>query len=272
MKKEKTAKGAVLITGAAGGMGNAAAKLLAGEGHPVYGVDLREPEDLSGMTFFRADLTDPGYVKSVFEKIEAENVRIECIVHAAGIYELDSVIELDEDAWRRVYDINLNAVWRVNRIFFPLLSDGGRIIIITSELAPLDPLPFTGIYAASKAALDKYADVLRAELSLLGHPVTVLRPGAVDTGLLDVSVKKLERFCSETENFSVSADRFHRIVDRVEARKVPPGKVADAVLGVMRKKRPPAVKNINRNPLLLLLNALPAGMRRAVIRKILKKR
>ena len=53
MKKEKTANGAVLITGAAGGMGNAAAKLLAGEGHPVYGVDLREPEDLSGMTFFR---------------------------------------------------------------------------------------------------------------------------------------------------------------------------------------------------------------------------
>ncbi|MBQ6677222.1 MAG: SDR family NAD(P)-dependent oxidoreductase [Clostridia bacterium] len=269
MKKEKTANGAVLITGAAGGMGNAAAKLLADEGHPVYGVDLREPEDLSGMTFFRADLTDPGSVKSVFEKIEAENVRIECIVHAAGIYELDSVIELDEDAWRRVYDINLNAVWRVNRVFFPLLANGGRIIIITSELAPLDPLPFTGIYAASKAALDKYADVLRAELSLLSHPVTVLRPGAVDTGLLDVSVEKLEKFCSGTENFSVSAERFRRIVDRVEARKIPPFKVAEAVCAVMKKKRPPAVKNLNRNPLMLLLNALPVKVNRAIVRKIL---
>ncbi|MBR3640041.1 MAG: SDR family NAD(P)-dependent oxidoreductase, partial [Clostridia bacterium] len=242
MKKEKTPYGAVLITGAAGGMGNAAAKLLAGEGYTVYGIDIRDPEDTGGMTFYRANLTDPVSVNDVLEKMRSENVRIGYIIHAAGIYELNPVIELDEDAWRRVFDINLTAVWRINRVFFPLLENGGKIIIITSELAPLDPLPFTGIYAASKAALDKYADVLRAELSLLGHPVTVIRPGAVDTGLLGVSVEKLEKFCSETENFSVSAERFRRVVDRVEARKIPPEKVAETILRVMRKRRPPAVK------------------------------
>ena len=270
MKNESAAQGAVLITGAAGGMGNAAAKLLAGKGYSVYGIDVCASEPLDRFVFIRADLTDPASVKDVFVRLRSEGVRINCIIHAAGVYELDSVVELDEDAWRRVYDINLTAVWRVNRVFFPLLSDGGRIIIITSELAPLDPLPFTGIYAASKGALDKYADVLRAELSLLGHPVTVIRPGAVDTGMLGQSVEKLERFCSGTKSFKVSADRFRRIVDRVEARKIPPEKVAETVLRVIQKRRPPAVKNINRNPFLLILNALPKRVGRAIVRKILK--
>ena len=48
----------------------------------------------------------------------------------------------------------------------PLLKKGSKIIITTSELAPLDPVPFTGSYAVTKGALDKYAYSLRMELQL----------------------------------------------------------------------------------------------------------
>ena len=64
-----------------------------------------------------------------------------------------------------------------------MLKNGSKILITTSELAPLDPLPFTGIYAVTKGALDKYAYSLRMELQLLGMRVSVLRAGAVDTGI-----------------------------------------------------------------------------------------
>ena len=49
-------------------------------------------------------------------------------------------------------------------------------------------------------------------------------------------------------------------------------KVAEAVFTVMKKRRPPAVKNLNRNPLMLLLNALPVKMNRAIVRKILTRK
>ena len=55
-----------------------------------------------------------------------------------------------------------------------LLYTSSRIITITSELAPLNPLPFTGIYAITKSTLDKYCYSLRMELQLLGIDVSVI--------------------------------------------------------------------------------------------------
>ena len=81
---------------------------------------------------------------------------------------------------------------------------------------------FTGIYAVTKGALDKYAYSLRMELQLLGISVVVLRPGAVDTGLLDDSTRALGRFCENTELYPVNAGKFRSIVEKVEARKIPP--------------------------------------------------
>ena len=259
----------VLITGAAGGMGYATAKRLIRDGVRVFGLDLRTPEPLEGMTFFPTDLTDPQAIRQVFERLRTDGIRLDAIVHMAGLYELDSLVELDEAAWQRVLDVNLSAAVRINRVFLPLLAPGGRILLTTSELAPLDPLPFTGVYAVTKAALDRYADALRMELQLLGHPVTVLRPGAVDTGLLDVSTRRLAAFCDGTKLYGINAGRFRRIVERVEARKVPPERVAELARRILCAKRPRAVYTVNRNPLLLLLNALPGRLQRWIIRRLL---
>ena len=131
-------------------------------------------------------------------------------------------------------------------------AQGSRIIITTSELAPLDPLPFTGLYAVTKAALDKYAYSLRMELQLLGHRVIVLRPGAVQTGLLGVSTSRLDEFCANTQIYQCNAARFRDIVNRVEARSIAPEKIALRVLQALTARHPRYVCSINRNPLLLL--------------------
>ena len=75
----------------------------------------------------------------------------------AGVYMLDSLVEMETESFKKIFDINVNGVFLVNKIFLPLLKKDSRILITTSELAPLDPLPFTGIYAITKSALDKYA-------------------------------------------------------------------------------------------------------------------
>jgi NAD(P)-dependent dehydrogenase (short-subunit alcohol dehydrogenase family) len=261
-----------IVTGAAGGMGLAAAGRLAEEGYTVFGLDLREPEGEIPFRFVRTDLTDPASVERAFRTVSETAETADCIIHMAGVYDMNSLVEMDERDWERIFAVNLSAVWRVNRVFLPLLKEGSRIVITSSELAPLDPLPFTGIYGITKAALEKYAFSLRMELQLLGVKVVVLRPGAVDTGLLNVSTDRMERFCASTPHYRFSAEKLREIVGRVEARKIPPEKIADLLVRVLRARRPKYVYAVNRNPLLLLLNALPDGLQYRIIGGILRPR
>ena len=260
----------VLITGAYGGMGHAAVEALQSRGVRVFALDRRvgEPED--GVIPIEADVTSEESVKAAFETVREYTDSLCAIVHFAGIYMLDSLAEMDCDSFRRIVDVNLTGAFLVNRTFLPLLRKGSRILITTSELAPLDPLPFTGIYAVTKGALDKYAYSLRMELQLLGIPVSVLRAGAVDTGMLGVSTDALDRFCEKTALYSCNADRFRRIVNRVEARCIPPEKLAAKAVRILEKRSPAFAYSINRNPLLLLLNLLPKRMQLYAIRMVLK--
>ena len=261
--------GNYLITGAAGGMGSALCRALTGEGHRVWGLDRTADPSPEGWTLIPADLTKPEEVEAAFRIVHEEAGPLDGIVHAAGIYDLGSLAEMPEADFLRDFDVNLFAAFRVNRAFLPLLAPGGRIVIVTSELAPLPVLPFTGIYAVTKAALDKYAEALRMELQLLGHPVVVVRPGAVNTGMLPVSTEKLAKFCAETQLYSCNASRFRRIVDKVEARSVPPERIAALIVKTLGTPRPKPVYAVNRNPLLLLFRLLPPRARLRVIRMIL---
>ena len=260
----------VLITGAYGGMGRATARALRDRGFRVFAVDRKVAEPEENIIPIEADLTVEDSVKAAFETVAGQTDSLYAILHFAGIYMLDSLVEMDDEAFSRILDVNLRAAFLVNKAFMPLLGKGSRILITTSELAPLDPLPFTGIYAVTKAALDKYAYSLRMELQLLGIGVSVLRAGAVDTGMLGASTDALDRFCKKTELYTCNADRFKRIVDRVEARCVKPECLAGKAAKIVTKKKPKFAYKINRNPLLLMLNILPKRLQLFAIRTVLK--
>lgn len=260
----------VLITGAYGGMGRAAVRLFRERGYRVFAMDLRVDGAEDGVIPVKADITSEEEVTAAAALVAAETDELYAVLHFAGIYMLDSLVEMSDEAFRRITDVNLRGAFLINKHFLPLLREGSRILMTTSELAPLDPLPFTGIYAVTKAALDKYAYSLCMELQLLGISVSVLRAGAVDTGMLGVSTAALDRFCEETRLYSCNAARFKRVVDGVEARHIPPEKIAKKSLSVIEKRRPHFSYHINRNPLLLLLNMLPKRMQLWIIKKILK--
>ena len=260
----------VLITGAYGGMGRATVELLKKQGIRVFALDIKVGEPEENLVPIAVDITCEESVKEAFLKVKKETDELYAIIHFAGIYMLDSLLEMDSEAFDRIFDINLRGAFLINKTFLPLLSDNGRILITTSELAPLDPLPFTGIYALTKAALGKYAYSLAMEAQLLGIKVSVLRAGAVDTGMLGASTDALDRFCKNTTLYSCNAKRFKDIVEGVEARRISPSRIAAKCLSVINKKRPAFVYKINRNPLLLLLNILPKRFQLWIIKKILK--
>ncbi|MBE6640737.1 MAG: SDR family NAD(P)-dependent oxidoreductase [Ruminococcaceae bacterium] len=265
-------KPSILITGAYGGMGRATARLLADAGFCVFALDKTVSDGEENIIPVEADVTDENSVKNAFECVSEQTDELFGIIHFAGIYMLDSLVEMSGEDFERIFRINLGGAFLVNKTFLPLLKKGSRIIITTSELAPLDPLPFTGIYAVTKGALDKYAYSLRMELQLMGIGVSVLRAGAVTTGMLGASTEALDRFCEKTELYTCNADRFKRIVDSVEARSVDPVKIAEKVKKILKKKDPRFAYSINRNPLLLALNVLPKGIQCFAIKQVLKRR
>lgn len=254
-------------------MGRAVVTSLAKRGYFVFAIDRRTEESGNeGILPITADLTDAGAVESMAEIIKEKCDGLFAVIHTAGYYMLDSLVEIGEDELKSAFDVNVFAAYRVNKALLPLLGKGSRIIITTSELAPLSPLPFTGLYAITKSALDKYAHSLATELSLIGISVTVLRPGAVMTDMLGASTRALDGFVEKTEHYDLAAERFRSVVNSVEARCIPAEKIAKRVVRLLESRRPRRVSSINRNPLLLMLNLLPPSLQSRIISAILKRK
>ena len=260
----------VIVTGAFGGMGEKVVAKLVDSGYSVIALDTSVKEGIKNVYPIKVDITDEQSVKLAFEKVGKITNSIYAIVHFAGIYILDSLVEISNENFEKILRCNFCGAFLINKTFLPMLSSGSKILITTSELAPLSPLPFTGLYAVTKSALDKYAYSLRMELQLLGISVSVLRAGAVNTGMLNVSTTALDNFCENTKLYTCNATRFKKIVNKVEARKISPEKIAKKTLKILSKKHPKFAYKINRNPLLLLLNAMPKKFQFWIIKKILK--
>lgn len=260
----------VLITGSNGGMGRATSEIFIKNGYFVFGLDIVNNQDnIDSYLFIKTDLRDTSSINNAYEIVKKHTDKLDLIIHMSGVYDADSLIEIDENRLLRTFGINVFAIYRVNKVFFPLLKDNSKIIITSSELAPLDPLPFTGLYGISKSTIEKYAYSLRMELQLLNMKVIIIRPGAVETKLLGVSTSAINRFNENTKIYKHNAKKFLDITSKVEARKISPNKIAELAFKISKKKNPRYVYKINRNPLLLMLNILPQRLQNYIIKKIL---
>ncbi len=259
-----------VVTGAYGGMGYETVKKIKTQGYTVFALDkvIKEKED--NVIPIQTDLTDSDSIQNAFNEIKTYTNEVNVIIHFAGVYMLDSLVEMNDADFKRIFDVNFFSAFRVNKTLFPLLKSGSKIIMITSELAPLNPLPFTGVYAITKSTLDKYAFSLRMELQLLKINVSVIRAGAVSTNMLGISTDALESFCVRTKNYKYNSKRFKKIVNNVEAKCVSPKEIEKKTLLILKKKKPKFAYSVNRNKLLLLLDFLPTQLQFWVIKKVLK--
>ena len=260
----------IVLSGVSGGMGLATAKELTKNGYYVFGLDIKEPsETIENLQFIKTNLREVESINNAFNEVKKITNELEAIISMAGVYDLNSLIEISEEDFLRIFDINVFAIYRLNKAFVPLLKEKGKVIMVSSELAPLDPLPFTGLYGITKSTIEKYAYSLRMELQLLNKQVIVMRPGAVNTSLLDVSTSRIDKFSKETELYKYNADKFQKITSSVENRKIPAEIIGKLTVKILKKKKPKYLYKINRNFLLLLLNAMPQRFQNWVIKKIL---
>ena len=182
-----------LVTGASRGIGRAAAIALAGAGAHVILVartvgGLEETDDeirkLGGSaTLVPMDLRDFDAIDRLGASIHERWGRLDALMgNAAVLGVLTPLPHLEPKVWQEVLDVNLTANWRLIRSLDPLLrrSDAARVLFVTSGAAR-QHIPYWGVYAMSKSALEIVALTYAAECEQTSVRVNLINPGPMRT-------------------------------------------------------------------------------------------
>jgi NAD(P)-dependent dehydrogenase (short-subunit alcohol dehydrogenase family) len=261
----------VLVTGAAGGLGGAAARLLAERGWTVFAADLTPPA-YDGVVPVAMDVTDPGSVDDAVAAVAAQCPDgLGAVVNFAGILRVGALVEIDEAALRQVLEVNLLGTWRVNKAVFALLRAGrGRVVNISSETGWQKALLLNGPYAMSKHAVEAYSDALRRELMFVDLPVVVVQPGPFRTGMTG----GIERAFEEAVVPGSPFERLVRRVGRQAAREKghDSALLAEVVWEAVTATRPRTRYSVRPDPARRVLHHLPDRMADRLLRRALAPR
>ncbi|MFG1791102.1 SDR family oxidoreductase [Nocardia sp. NPDC049149] len=189
--------GAVIVTGAAGGIGRAAAEIFAARSTAPVVLWDHDPAVHRTAADIRAtaagctthadvvDVTDADSVDRAFAAVTERFGRIEAVVHAAGVLETGEVSELTGAQWDRCLAVNATGTMHVTRRAAAVLAaaGGGSIVVVTSNAATT-PRVGMAAYGASKAAATAFAMALGLEVAAAGVRVNVVSPGSTDTPML----------------------------------------------------------------------------------------
>ncbi|MGA9319443.1 MAG: SDR family NAD(P)-dependent oxidoreductase [Xanthobacteraceae bacterium] len=180
-----------VVTGAGGGLGRDIALGLAAKGYIVFGTAFSggEVSDLKEASGGRVSLTVCDITKEQAVKTWAAGVSealggsgLDLLINNAGILTPGPLEVLSLDAIRHEFDVNVFGALSVMNAFLPTLRKArGRIVQVSTWTASV-PLPFNGPSGASKAAMEVFATVYRAELKRFGIDVVVAAAGNMKTG------------------------------------------------------------------------------------------
>ncbi|RBY78647.1 SDR family mycofactocin-dependent oxidoreductase [Blastococcus sp. TF02-09] len=196
------------ITGAARGQGRSHALRLAEEGADIIAVDIAAPvetiqmyppateDDLAEtvrqvealdrrIVATQADVRDPAALRSAVDDGVAQLGTLDIVLANAGVFEIFPALELSDEAWREMIDINLTGVWNTCKVSLPhLVENGGGAMVLTSSTAGLKGTPNTIHYTAAKHGVVGIMRTLANEFAPHSIRVNTVHPTGVDTVMI----------------------------------------------------------------------------------------
>jgi NAD(P)-dependent dehydrogenase (short-subunit alcohol dehydrogenase family) len=187
-----------------GGIGQALVRRLADTGWTVI-ASVRDAADLKGLTALtmEADVSRPHQVEQAVLAAGYQVDQVDLWVYAAGDITSSRVADMAPADWQRILDANLSGAYLAAHYSQPLLAADAHLFFLGAVSERMQ-LPGLSAYAAAKAGLEAFAESLRKESRK--QRVTVVRPGAVKTGL------------------------WNKVPFPIPASAMPPEAVADAIL------------------------------------------
>ena len=175
-----------MVTGAASGIGAAAAERLHAEGAKVATLDLAATA-LDYVLALSGDVSSSQDVDAAVERTETELGPIDVLVCSAGIPGASlRTQDVDDDEWRRVMAINADGVFYCNRAVAPRMAERGygRVVNVAS-IAGKEGNPMAAAYSASKAAVIALTKSIGKDFAGTGVAVNCIAPAVIETPILD---------------------------------------------------------------------------------------
>lgn len=205
----------IFITGAAGGIGKATAKICAGYGAKVMVVDLNEEavkqtaseinESGGEAISCKVDVTQRATVKAAVERAIEKWGKIDCLFNNAGVVKSCFLVECSDQEYDFTMDINAKGSFIVaTEVAKAMIPNKKGRIISTSSISALREEATNGIYCMSKACISMMTRVLALELGQYGISAVAICPGHINTGLLRNSF--IQRGAAEGK----SVDEFYK--------------------------------------------------------------
>lgn len=227
-----------LVTGVSSGIGRATAILLSDNGFQVFGTK-RNPrgtdEELNGVTILPLDVRDGASVDVCVQTVLDSAGRVDALVNNAGSTLVGSLEETSIDEAQNLFDTNFFGVMRMAQAVLPAMrkQGSGRIVNIGS-VAGFVPMPFQGVYSATKHAIEGFSESLDHEVRQFGVRVSVVEPGFVRTDI--------DRNRQIANHLVSDYDRPRETVLSINPRNVARGEepiqVAEIVLKAVQSRNP----------------------------------
>lgn len=226
----------IIVTGASSGIGKAICDALHQRGFHVIGVarNLEEVEE-KRRHLFRLDVTNTAEIDAFVKRMTQRFGHIHGLVNAAGVGFIGSVEDTSSAEANAIFETNTFGVLNMCRAVIPIMrAQGVGTIINITSIAGRMGLPFRGIYAASKFAVEGFSEAMSQELRPFGVRVVIIEPGDFKT-----AINQHRRVASQTTSvYEVHQQMvLQQVCDEVD-QAPEPYLVAKAVIHILEAKNP----------------------------------
>lgn len=244
-------KQTALVTGASSGIGRETAIRLAEKGFNVIAaarrIDrLNELADLNpNIALRQVDLSQPEETESFCRALENRTEPVGVLVNNAGYATRGVVEEVALEKIKRMFEVNLFSLIRISQACLPGMRrlKKGTIVNVSSIVGRF-PFPGSGVYAASKYAVEGITDAMRLELAPFGINVVAIRPGAISTEFQEVAANMTGGLMERTDSpYTPFYQTVKAASDRAFADLSIPGPdlIADLIVAAILADAPEAV-------------------------------